>query len=101
MIKHPSKTQTVTTVIVLVVAGLVGYSVYLYQSQPNRHPAPTESVSQLKQQRDDAVKAVRVHDAVNKQNEDELKNSVFNLSAQKTTLCTQLKAARMVNAICN
>lgn len=99
MIK-PNKTQIlITTVIVLVIAGLVGGSAYLYQT--NRKPQPTESVSQLKTERDNAVKAMVLHDNVNRQQTDALNTQVQNLTIEKAGLCTQIKSVRLVNASCN
>lgn len=79
------------------VVGLVGASIYKYQHQ---EVAPGTTIQQALNERQDALKALAIHDAVNKSNLDAATAQVTTLTGQKATLCTQIRTAKLVNPLC-
>lgn len=89
----------VGSLITVVVVALVGFAAYEYQT--NRKPAPQPSYSQLKAERDTAVKAVAIHDSVNQRTEADLTKQVTDAKTKLVAVCAQLRTLKAVNPACN
>lgn len=85
-------------IIVLAVVGVIGASIYEYQHRAKVTPGTTSQ--QALNERQDALKALAIHDAVNKSNLDAANAQITTLTSQKATLCTQIKTAKLVNPLC-
>lgn len=95
---HLNKTFVWVTLVVLVVAGSLGYSAYLYQT--NRKPTPTISANQALKERDQAVRTMNLHDAVNQRNLATANQATTDVQAKLTNACATIKTAKLVNPIC-
>lgn len=85
-------------ILILVAVGLVGLGTYQYthRTKPNQGITVSEAVKE----RNQAVDLMNLHDAVNKTNLDNATTQLANLTNQKTNICTQLKANKLVNPYC-
>lgn len=88
--------------LVTVIGALFVLSVAKYQTAPI-----TISTQEAITQRDDALKALQIRDQTNQANEQvlndqitKLKEQVTTATNQKTTLCAQIKAAKLAQPLC-
>jgi uncharacterized protein YpuA (DUF1002 family) len=89
------KQYTIVIVLILVVAGLSFVALTKYEHQPKNI-----TLNQAISQRDTALQDLQVHDQINKFNLDNANSQVKTLTAQNTTLCAQIKAAKLAQPIC-
>lgn len=93
------KKQSIFIAVVLIAVGaVVTLSIYKYNQQPKGI-----TVSQAVHQRDAALVDLQIQKQLNvndKQAVTNLSADKATLTAQKTTLCAQIKAAKLVQPIC-
>lgn len=95
---QPNKTVLWVTLVVLVVAGVVGYASYQYQT--NRKPAPTVSAAQALKERDEAVRVMNLHDAVNQRNLANEQTATQTVQTKLTAVCTHLTTLKVTDPNC-
>jgi hypothetical protein len=90
------KNHTIILAVLIVVvsaAGLVALN--KFQDTPKTKP-----YEQVRTERDNALKALYIHDQINKVKLDTANNQVTDLTGKVTTLCSQIKAAKLVQPLC-
>ena len=93
-----AKTTILTILLTLLVVGLLGGAFYLYQ---NNKPVPPITASEALKERNQAVDAMRVHDAVNQTNEAKLNERLTDTQNKLTNVCAALKPlTKTVNPNC-
>lgn len=84
---------------VLLVGAVTVLSIYKYNQQPKGITA-----AQALRERDTALTDLKIQKALNENDRTAVTNLTEDkttLTAQKTTLCTQIKAAKLVQPLCN
>lgn len=86
-------------VILLLVAGVVSLSIYKYNQEPKGI-----TITQAVHQRDVALADVKAQKALTANDQTAISNLTADkaaLTTQKATLCAQIKAAKLVQPLCN
>lgn len=86
-------------VVLLFVAGVVTLSIYKYNQQPR-----DITITQAVHQRDLALTDLTIQKQLNANDQKAVSNLTADkqtLTTQKTTLCAQIKAAKLVQPLCN
>lgn len=82
----------------LILLALLGCTIYKYESRPK--PRPGETLQQAVVAEAKAKQTMALHDAVNSAALKNANNQIDILNDQKTTLCSQIKAAKLPQPLC-
>lgn len=86
------------SICLLVLVGLVGFSVYKYQTRPK--PLPGETVQQAVAAESAVKQTLKEHDTVAQAAINNANSVITTLNAQKVTLCTEIKTNRLSQNLC-
>lgn len=93
------KTYIVIGLVLVIVAAVSTLAIYKYGRDPKNI-----TVNQALSQRDDALVNLKIQKALNENDRQAVENltkSTKSLTEQKATLCAQIKAAKLVQPLCN
>lgn len=92
------KKYVVIVLSLIVVLGLLSIAVYKYENRPK--PKPGETLQQAVAAQAKAEKTMKQHDMVNTVIMNNANSQIAALTAQKSTLCTQIKTAKLPQPLC-
>lgn len=106
-IHYPKSHNATLFISLLIILLALGSALAVYRYQHRAHVPEGLTLQQAVNQRDDALKALQIHDAVNTTNENGYKATIANqttantkLANDRTVLCTQIKAAKLKQPLC-